>query len=128
MKIDGREIRRGRAHYVASHGQESCGGEGGAIGVVGEPGVGKSRLCLEFVERTQAAGTAIYAAHCPPHGKTIPFLPLLELLRDLFDITESARDHEARRKIAGELLLLDLVQRLHCTPGTKILKLVKKRP
>jgi adenylate cyclase len=77
------------------------------VGVVGEAGIGKSRLCLEFVEGCRAKGIEIHQAHCPAHGKTVPFLPLLELLRDLFGIADRDRDEQARRKIAGTLVLLD---------------------
>ncbi len=66
-----------------------------------------SRLCYEFVEGCRARGIRVNAAHCPAHGKTVPYLPLLELLRDIFDIGDRDTDQEARRKIAGELLLLD---------------------
>jgi len=34
-------------------------GRGGLVGVVAEAGVGKSRLCLEFVERCRARGIAV---------------------------------------------------------------------
>jgi class 3 adenylate cyclase/tetratricopeptide (TPR) repeat protein len=82
-------------------------GHGQVVGVVGEAGVGKSRLCAEFVERCRSRGIAAYEAHCPAHGKTVPYLPLLELLRDLFDLSERDADRAAREKIAGRLLLLD---------------------
>ena len=76
------------------------------VGVVGEAGVGKSRLCLEFVEGCRAKGIAVYEAHCPAHGKAVSFLPLLELLRAYFGIAERDSATEARRKIAGTLVLL----------------------
>jgi len=82
-------------------------GHGQVVGVVAEAGTGKSRLCLEFVERCRARGVRVNEGHCPAHGKTIPYLPLLEMLRDIFGIAERDTDHEARRKIAGELMLLD---------------------
>jgi class 3 adenylate cyclase/tetratricopeptide (TPR) repeat protein len=81
-------------------------GRGQVVGVVGEAGVGKSRLCLEFVEGCRAHGIAVYEAHCPAHGKSVSFLPLLELLRAYFGIAERDSAAEARRKIAGTLLLL----------------------
>jgi class 3 adenylate cyclase len=81
-------------------------GHGQVVGVVADAGTGKSRLCLEFVERCRARGVRVNEGHCPAHGKTIPYLPLLEMLRDIFGIAERDTDHEARRKIAGELLLL----------------------
>ncbi len=82
-------------------------GHGQVVGVVGEAGVGKSRLCAEFVDRCRAQGIAVHTAHCLSHGKTMAFLPLLELLRALFDVSDRDGDREARRKIAGELTLLD---------------------
>jgi class 3 adenylate cyclase/tetratricopeptide (TPR) repeat protein len=82
-------------------------GKGVVVGVVGEAGVGKSRLCLEFVEDCRAQGISIYEAHCPAHGKSIPFLPVFELLRSYFGITELDGPVETRRKIAGTLILLD---------------------
>ena len=82
-------------------------GTGRVAAVVGEPGVGKSRICAEFVERCRARGLVVYEAHCPAHGRSIPYLPLLELLRNLFGITEPDGPREARQKIAGELALLD---------------------
>ena len=82
-------------------------GNGQVVGVVADAGTGKSRLCLEFVERCKARGIRVNAAHCPAHGKTVPYLPLLEMLRDIFGIEARDSDHDARRKIAGELMLLD---------------------
>ena len=87
--------------------QRSLEGTGRVAAVVGEPGVGKSRLCAEFIDRCRARGLMVYEAHCPAHGKTIPYLPLLELLRNLFGITDQDGPREARQKIAGELALLD---------------------
>ena len=82
-------------------------GNGQVVGVVADAGTGKSRLCYEFVERCRARGIRIDQAHCPAHGMTVPYLPLLEILRSIFDIGERDSDYEARRKIAGELILLD---------------------
>jgi adenylate cyclase len=81
--------------------------EGRVVGVVGEAGVGKSRLCQEFVELCRARRISVYEAHCPAHGRTVPLLPLLELLRNRFAITDQDRDEEARKKITGTLILLD---------------------
>jgi len=100
----------GRAHEMEllevalAHARE---GQGQVVGIVGAAGVGKSRLCLEFVERARAERIAVHQAHCPPHGKTIAFLPVLELLRGYFSIAERDAPEAAREKIAGRLLLLD---------------------
>jgi adenylate cyclase len=82
-------------------------GNGRVVGVVGEAGVGKSRLCFEFLERCRAQGLTTYEAHGVAHGKAIPFLPILGLFRSYLGITEQDRPEAAREKIAGRLLLLD---------------------
>ena len=86
---------------------QAMAGNGQVVGVVGEPGLGKSRLCLEFVERCRADGLMILEAHCPAHGKNIPFIPILQLYRSYFGIRAGDDTTEARRKIAGAMLLLD---------------------
>ena len=85
----------------------AIGGNAQVVGIVGEPGVGKSRLCFEFLERCRARDLAIFEAHGVPHGKALPLLPMLELFRSFFGITPQDSDHVAREKIAGRFLLLD---------------------
>ncbi|MFT4563902.1 MAG: class 3 adenylate cyclase [Gammaproteobacteria bacterium] len=82
-------------------------GHGQVIGIVGEPGLGKSRLCFEFVERCRQQGLPVFEAHCPAHGKNIPYLPILELFRNYFEINADDNAAQARKKIAGTLTLLD---------------------
>ena len=82
-------------------------GHGQVVGVVGDPGLGKSRLCFEFVERRRAEGVKIVDGHCPAHGKNIPLIPILELWRSYFGITSQDTAELARQKIAGALVLLD---------------------
>jgi class 3 adenylate cyclase/tetratricopeptide (TPR) repeat protein len=82
-------------------------GRGQVVGIVGEAGVGKSRLCYEFVERVRASGIKVFEAHGLPHGRSLPFLPILQLFRGYFGIDELDGPVAARQKIAGSLLLLD---------------------
>jgi class 3 adenylate cyclase/tetratricopeptide (TPR) repeat protein len=82
-------------------------GNGQVIGVVGEAGVGKSRLCYEFVQGCRARGLMVNEAHGVAHGKAIPFLTVLEFFRGYFGITDQDADEMARDKIAGRLLRLD---------------------
>jgi class 3 adenylate cyclase/tetratricopeptide (TPR) repeat protein len=78
-----------------------------AFGVVGEPGIGKSRLCMELAGRCRLLGAPVFEAHCSPFGSTVPFSAALDLLRSAFRITDQDKDQEARDKIAGRSLLLD---------------------
>jgi len=82
-------------------------GRGRVVGVVGEPGVGKSRLCREFVLKSKMRGISVIEAHCPAHGRNVLYIPVLELFRAYFGITEQDSAPEARRKSAGALLMLD---------------------
>lgn len=107
---------RGLTRFVGRHDEmqtldaalaQASAGNGQVVGVVGEAGLGKSRLCLEFVKRCRANGLMILEAHCPAHGKNIPFVPILALYRSYFGIKARDDETEARRKIAGAMLLLD---------------------
>src|SRR5262249_17416477 len=82
-------------------------GDGQVVGVVAEAGVGKARLCYEFVQRCRARGIAVHEAHGVAHGKMVPYLPVLEFLREYFGIGEQDTAQAMREKIAGRLLLLD---------------------
>ncbi|MGH7823115.1 MAG: AAA family ATPase [Candidatus Binatia bacterium] len=82
-------------------------GNGQVVGVVAHPGLGKSRLCFEFLERCRERGIGTYEAHGVSHGKLVPFLPILELFRGFFRINEEDGPEATREKIAGRMLLLD---------------------
>ncbi len=82
-------------------------GHGVVIGIVAEPGVGKSRLCHELAERCRNRDIVVLEAQAQAHGQAIPFLPVLQLLRGYFGIEERDSERVAREKIAGRMLLLD---------------------
>jgi class 3 adenylate cyclase len=82
-------------------------GNGQVVGVVAAAGTGKSRLCWEFAERCRARGIAVNEGHAVAHGKSIPYLPMLEVFRAYFGIQDGDDDATVRDKIAGRLLLLD---------------------
>ena len=72
-------------------------GRGHVVGMVGEPGVGKSRLLYEFQQQLGAGMTPAPAAqpvrylegHCLAYGSAIPYLPVLDLLRSCCGIKPS---------------------------------------
>ncbi|MGN6256004.1 MAG: adenylate/guanylate cyclase domain-containing protein [Solirubrobacterales bacterium] len=82
-------------------------GEASAIGVVAEAGTGKSRLYHELVGRCRGEGVEVFEAQGQAHGKSIPFMPILQMLRAFFGIEDSDPEQTAREKIAGRALLLD---------------------
>ena len=82
-------------------------GEGAVVGIVAEPGIGKSRLCHEFAERARADGIEVFEAQAQAHGREIPFMPVLQMLRSYFGIADGDAERIVREKIAGRALLLD---------------------
>jgi len=82
-------------------------GEGRAVGIVAEPGIGKSRLCHEFAEHCRREGFEVFEAQAQAHGTASPYLPVLQMLRSFFAIGDGDPDQIVREKIAGRALLLD---------------------
>ncbi len=82
-------------------------GNGQVVGVVAYAGTGKSRLCFEFAEQCRANGLQVLEGSAVAHGKNIPFLPMLQVFRSYYGISESDSDRAAREKIAGRVLLID---------------------
>ena len=87
--------------------EQTAAGNGQVVGVVAEAGTGKSRLCFEFLERCRARGLRVFEGRAVAHGRNIPFLPILEVLRAYFGITLEDDDRSAREKIARRLVVLD---------------------
>jgi class 3 adenylate cyclase/tetratricopeptide (TPR) repeat protein len=87
--------------------ERAKGGDGGGIALVAEPGVGKSRLSHEFVQRCRDEGAEVFEAQAQAHGTAVPFMPVLQMLRSFFGIGEGEPDQTAREKIAGRALLID---------------------
>ncbi|MGH7897094.1 MAG: ATP-binding protein, partial [Candidatus Binatia bacterium] len=82
-------------------------GEGQIVGITADAGVGKSRLCHEFIARCRGRGVRVVEAHALPHGKMIPFLPWIDQMRNEFGVSPEDGDETARDKIAGRALRLD---------------------
>jgi class 3 adenylate cyclase len=79
-------------------------GDARVVAVSGEAGVGKSRLCLEFVESLRARGIPVFEAHCPSHAQTLPLFVIRELLRSSLELAEE--EAEPRERIEASLALL----------------------
>ncbi|HTD57318.1 MAG TPA: adenylate/guanylate cyclase domain-containing protein, partial [Solirubrobacteraceae bacterium] len=82
-------------------------GHGQVVALVGEPGVGKSRLVWEITHSHRIHGWQIVQASSVSYGKATLYLPVINLLRSYFKIQEEDAEREAREKILGKLLALD---------------------
>ena len=83
--------------------RQALSGHGQVVGVVGVPGVGKSRLCQDAVDRWRAEGVAVAEVHCPAHGRSLPYGALRDLLRSSFGITTDERPAPSARKVRARL-------------------------
>jgi class 3 adenylate cyclase/tetratricopeptide (TPR) repeat protein len=82
-------------------------GRGQIVAVVGEPGVGKSRLFYEFTRSHHAEGWLCLETGAVSYGKATPYLPVTDLLRGYFRIDAHDDDRAIRAKVTGNLLTLD---------------------
>jgi DNA-binding NtrC family response regulator len=63
-------------------------GRGNVVGIMGEPGVGKSRLLHEFRQSLPPGRVTYLEGRCLSYGDTIPYLPILDIIRGTFGIVE----------------------------------------
>jgi class 3 adenylate cyclase len=82
-------------------------GAGQIVGVVGEAGIGKSRLCYEFGERCRKSGIEVRTGQCTARGARQPLLLVRELVRSIFGLTDWDTERAVRAKVAGRAVLLD---------------------
>jgi tetratricopeptide (TPR) repeat protein len=66
-------------------------GHGQVVGIVGDPGMGKSRLLAEFRQRLAGQAVTYYTGHCLPYGQATPYLPVRDVLRQHWGLSETDR-------------------------------------
>ncbi len=114
----GRETELAQMRHALQLSRE---GHGQVVAAIGEAGVGKSRLFLEFkapaeggAKRASPAGRdacptncMVLEAYSVSHGKASAYLPVIELLREYFEISSDDDDRKRRERILGKVLGLD---------------------
>jgi len=78
-------------------------GEGQVVGIVGESGVGKSRLFHEFRQRQHGRSVTVLEGRCLSYGSSIPYLPVLDILRQSCGITETDGPEAIGQKVGWAL-------------------------
>ncbi|MGH8595096.1 MAG: ATP-binding protein, partial [Gammaproteobacteria bacterium] len=82
-------------------------GHGQVLAIVGEAGMGKSRLLQQFLSRGLPAEFAVLEAPSVSYGKTAPYFPLIKLLQSYFAVAEADRAEDVRAKVAERMTGLD---------------------
>lgn len=79
-----------------------------AIDLVAEPGLGKTRLVFEFLGTLAPGDALVVQGHCSADGQQTPFLPFLEVTRDIFRIRPEDDPGAIAQKLEGGLQRLGL--------------------
>jgi predicted ATPase len=82
-------------------------GHGQVVAVVGEAGVGKSRLVYECVHAHHLQGWRVLESTSVSYGKATPYFPVIELLRRYTHVEERDDVRTIRAKMTGQVLTLD---------------------
>ena len=82
-------------------------GQGQVVAVVGEAGMGKSRLVYEFVRAHHTPGWLVLESASVSYGKATPYFPVIDLLRRYSHVEEHDETRTIRAKVTGQILTLD---------------------
>jgi len=100
----GRDVELEQLHRV----QQLAGqGHGQVVAIVGETGVGKSRLVHEFVHSRHTADWLILESSSVSYGRATPYLPVIGLLKNYFKISAQDSTQLIRKKVEERVLALD---------------------
>jgi class 3 adenylate cyclase/tetratricopeptide (TPR) repeat protein len=92
-------LHQALAQAVAGHGQ--------VVALVGEAGVGKSRLAYEFVRAPQTQSWLVLESASVSYGKATPYFPVIDLLKRYCHLDEQDDPRTVRAKVTGQVLTLD---------------------
>lgn len=82
-------------------------GQGQVVGIVGEPGVGKSRLLLQLRSALPQGEYSYLEGDCHHYGETVAYLPILDILRAYFSIEAGEAEALSREKLKQGISQLD---------------------
>ena len=90
-----------RAQQLAAEGHSQV------VAIVGQAGVGKSRLMHQFIHSEQTKGWLVLESNSTSYGRATPYLPIAELLRGYFKLDGHDDAHAIREKVTGKILTLN---------------------
>src|SRR4030095_11112249 len=87
--------------------ERTAAGQGQVVAVVGEAGVGKSRLLYEFVHCHHTPGWLVLESASVSYGKATPYSPVIDLLKRYSHVDEHDDTRTIQAKVTGQVLTLD---------------------
>src|SRR6516164_9749261 len=100
----GRDVELDQLHEALG---DAASGRGQVVAIVGEPGVGKSRLVWEVTHSHRTHGWLVLQAGGVSYCKATPYLPVIDLLKGYLEIGDRDEPRPVREKVTGKLLALD---------------------
>src|SRR5215471_8661883 len=89
--------------------EEAGSGQGQILAMVGEAGLGKSRLVHEFTRHQLRPGWLVLEGASVSYGKATPYFPLIEMLRRYFQIADGEGSEGIQDRVVMHILELDPV-------------------
>lgn len=87
--------------------ENARGGRGQVVALVGEPGVGKSRLFWEFIHSHRTHGWLVLETGTASYSKSSLYLPIIDLLKSYFQLEPRDDPRKIREKATGKIISLD---------------------
>ena len=87
--------------------EQAGAGHGQVVALVGEAGVGKSRLVYEFAHSHRTQGWRVLESASVSYGKATPYFPVIELLKRYCHLEDHDDYRNIRAKVPGQVLTLD---------------------
>ncbi len=87
--------------------EQAGAGHGQVVAVVGEAGVGKSRLVYEGVHAHYTEGWRVLESASVSYGKATPYFPVVDLLKRYTNVEDTDESRTVRAKVTGQVLTLD---------------------
>jgi tetratricopeptide (TPR) repeat protein len=87
--------------------EQAGGGHGQVVAIVGEAGVGKSRLVYECVHAQDTQGWRVLESTSVSYGKATPYFPVIDLLKRYAQIEDADTPRTRRARLTGQVLTLD---------------------
>jgi adenylate cyclase len=106
LELVGRQTEVEKMHQALLQAKQ---GKGTIVGIVGDPGTGKTRLALEGVVHAQKEGFQTINARCMPYEANTPYVTIISVLNEYFKIKKDTQEEEKRLLISIKLKNLGLV-------------------
>jgi len=99
--------RQTELEALSQAGARAGAGSGQVVALVGEAGVGKSRLVYEFLHSHRTQGWLVLESASVSYGKATPYFPVIDLLRRYCHVTDGDDTRTIQAKVTGQVLTLD---------------------